>query len=183
MSAAEDLHTNDANRAENVIVRLEGVTKTYKQGEVEVQALRGVDLTIERGEFTALIGPSGSGKTTVLNMIGALDEPTQRARLDVSISRHQQNRAQRRYMGDGASAAATGCTRPLPAPDAGPDVLAGDERCDWIVIGAGCCGLAVGHRLAEPTADLIVSLAGDYDHIAAPATTSYQKCRSASTRL
>ena len=76
MSAAEDLHTNDANRAENVIVRLEGVTKTYKQGEVEVQALRGVDLTIERGEFTALIGPSGSGKTTVLNMIGALDEPT-----------------------------------------------------------------------------------------------------------
>lgn len=58
------------------IVQLDGVYKTYRQGNVEVPALRGLDLTIERGEFTALCGPSGSGKTTVLNMAGALDSPT-----------------------------------------------------------------------------------------------------------
>ncbi len=58
------------------VVRLVGVTKIYRQGELEVQALRGLDLEVERGEFTALCGPSGSGKTTALNMIGALDSPT-----------------------------------------------------------------------------------------------------------
>ncbi len=57
-------------------IRVEGVQRTYNQGEVPVHALRGVDLEIERGEFTALAGPSGSGKTTLLNMIGCLDEPT-----------------------------------------------------------------------------------------------------------
>jgi len=58
------------------VVRLEQVTKRYQQGEIAVDALRGIDLTISRGEFTALCGPSGSGKTTILNLIGALDEPT-----------------------------------------------------------------------------------------------------------
>ena len=58
------------------IVRVEGVTKTYLQGRVEVPALRGLDLAVSAGELTALYGPSGSGKTTLLNIIGALDLPT-----------------------------------------------------------------------------------------------------------
>jgi putative ABC transport system ATP-binding protein len=56
------------------LVSIEGVTKTYRQGEVEVQALRGIDMAIAEGEFTALVGPSGSGKTTLLNLIGGLDD-------------------------------------------------------------------------------------------------------------
>jgi len=58
------------------IVTVEGVTKTYQQGRVEVPALRGLDLEVHPGELTALYGPSGSGKTTLLNLIGALDLPT-----------------------------------------------------------------------------------------------------------
>ena len=59
------------------IVRLEGVTKTYQQGKVAVPALRGIELSIQKGEFVAVAGPSGSGKTTLLNIIGGLDQPTQ----------------------------------------------------------------------------------------------------------
>ncbi|GAG40907.1 unnamed protein product, partial [marine sediment metagenome] len=58
------------------IVRLEGVTKIYQDGKVAVPALRGIDLTIQKGEFVAVAGPSGSGKTTLLNIIGGLDQPT-----------------------------------------------------------------------------------------------------------
>ncbi len=62
--------------SDSPIVQMRGVTKVFKQGDIEVQALRGLDLTVDRGEFVALWGPSGSGKTTALNLIGALDTPT-----------------------------------------------------------------------------------------------------------
>ncbi len=58
------------------IVRVRALRRDYHQGQITVQALRGVDLDIVRGEFTALMGPSGSGKTTLLNLIGGLDEPS-----------------------------------------------------------------------------------------------------------
>jgi putative ABC transport system ATP-binding protein len=56
------------------IVSCENIVKTYQQGKVTVKALRGVNLSIEKGGFVALAGPSGSGKTTVLNLIGSLDQ-------------------------------------------------------------------------------------------------------------
>lgn len=58
------------------LLELKGVKKDYYQGRMVVPALRGIDLTVEAGEFTAIAGPSGSGKTTLLNVIGCLDKPT-----------------------------------------------------------------------------------------------------------
>jgi putative ABC transport system ATP-binding protein len=58
------------------VIEVQGVTKDYRQGAIDVHALRGIDLCVDAGEFTALCGPSGSGKTTLLNLVGALDTPT-----------------------------------------------------------------------------------------------------------
>ena len=60
----------------DLIIKLEDVWKIYKMGEVEVPALRGINLEVRRGEFLAVMGASGSGKSTAMNMIGALDIPT-----------------------------------------------------------------------------------------------------------
>jgi putative ABC transport system ATP-binding protein len=58
------------------VIELQDVTRVYKIGEVETHALRGVNLTIDEGEFAAIVGPSGSGKTTMLQLMGCLDRPT-----------------------------------------------------------------------------------------------------------
>jgi len=58
------------------IISIRGLTKTYRVGEVDVQALRGVDLDVARGEFLSIVGPSGSGKSTLFHIIGGLAPPT-----------------------------------------------------------------------------------------------------------
>jgi putative ABC transport system ATP-binding protein len=60
----------------DVVLSARQVAKVFRQGKLEVPALRGVDLEVRAGEFLALVGPSGSGKTTFLNLVGALDVPT-----------------------------------------------------------------------------------------------------------
>ena len=73
---------------QSAIVEIEDVTKSYPLGKVTVEALRGVSLRIDRGEFTTVAGPSGSGKTTLLNLIGCVDVPTTGA---VRIAGHSTN--------------------------------------------------------------------------------------------
>ncbi len=86
------------------LIELRKVTKRYGQGDVAFQALKGVDLQIESGEFVAIMGPSGSGKSTAMNILGGLDTPStgeyrfKGARVD-SLSRDQRARLRRRYLG------------------------------------------------------------------------------------
>ena len=60
----------------NAVFAARGLTKVYRMGEVEVQALRGIDITLYRGELVVLLGASGSGKSTLLNILGGLDAPS-----------------------------------------------------------------------------------------------------------
>lgn len=86
------------------LIRLRGITKTYGQGATLLQALKGVDLDIEAGDFVAIMGPSGSGKSTAMNILGGLDTPTtghylfQGVHVE-TLTRDQRARLRRRHLG------------------------------------------------------------------------------------
>ena len=86
------------------LIQLKGVTKTYGQGATALQALKGVDLVIEAGDFVAIMGPSGSGKSTAMNMLGCLDTPTSGEYLFngvhvETLGRDQRARLRRQFLG------------------------------------------------------------------------------------
>ncbi len=86
------------------LIELRGITKVYGQGNTAFQALKGVDLSIERGDFVAIMGPSGSGKSTAMNLLGCLDTPTTGEYLFQgipvqSLSRDERARLRRRFFG------------------------------------------------------------------------------------
>jgi putative ABC transport system ATP-binding protein len=95
---------DDASRAAPALIELIGVTKTYGQGAVAMQALRGVDLVVHEGEFVAIMGPSGSGKSTAMNILGCLDLPSTgsyrfRGVAVETLSRNQRALLRRNYLG------------------------------------------------------------------------------------
>jgi len=67
---------SNINDCGQILAKLQNVTKTYQQGSIQVDALRGIDLALKRQQFIFIIGPSGSGKTTLLNLLGCIDIPT-----------------------------------------------------------------------------------------------------------
>jgi putative ABC transport system ATP-binding protein len=95
---------NQTSEPEPVLIKLERVTKIYGSGEAIVHALNGVDLTIQAGEFVAVMGPSGSGKSTVMNVIGCLDQPSSgsyffKGRDAGALSRDQRALLRRHFLG------------------------------------------------------------------------------------
>ena len=70
------MNTATMNEAPDALIRLSGITKTYGRGQAAFQALKGIDLAINKGDFVAIMGASGSGKSTAMNILGCLDIPT-----------------------------------------------------------------------------------------------------------
>ena len=94
----------DLSERPATLIELVGVTKTYGSGTAALQALRGVDLTVDDGEFVAIMGPSGSGKSTAMNILGCLDTPTTGAYLfrglhTERLTRDQRALLRRKYLG------------------------------------------------------------------------------------
>ncbi len=75
-AGAEATEHNEGDEEKRTVVRTQGVKKIYKMGDIEVHALRGIDLEIYAGEYLSIMGPSGSGKSTFFNMVGGLDKPS-----------------------------------------------------------------------------------------------------------
>lgn len=101
---ALDRQRSASEPSHHALIELRDVAKVYKLEEVEVRALDGVDLIMERGEYAALIGPSGSGKSTLMNTLGCLDRPTRGSyRLDgvevVNMSADQRARIRNAQIG------------------------------------------------------------------------------------
>lgn len=93
-----------SNSREKVLIELKGVTKSYGTGESSMQALRGIDLSFNEGDFVAVMGPSGSGKSTCMNILGCLDTPSAGSYLfkglEVGLlSRNQRALLRRHYLG------------------------------------------------------------------------------------
>ncbi|MBE2266633.1 MAG: ATP-binding cassette domain-containing protein, partial [Anaerolinea sp.] len=82
------------NQNASPLIQLRGVTKAYQTGAKTFTALDGIDLTIDQGEFTAVVGRSGSGKSTLINMITGIDEPTSGEVMVASTPVHQLNQEQ-----------------------------------------------------------------------------------------
>ena len=72
----QEIATPHHSSNSDIVFHIQGLTKQYQMGEVQVEALRGIDLDLYRGEFAVLLGASGSGKSTLLNILGGLDTPT-----------------------------------------------------------------------------------------------------------
>lgn len=95
---------NSVSTSAGTLIQVKSVSKIYQLDEVEVRALDGIDLNMERGEYSALIGPSGSGKSTLMNILGCLDRPTMGSYLlsgqeVVEMTRDQRARIRNEHIG------------------------------------------------------------------------------------
>jgi putative ABC transport system ATP-binding protein len=104
MSPPQQLERDSTGQTAAPLIELTGITKTYGRGESALQALRGVDLRVDEGEFVAVMGPSGSGKSTVMNILGCLDVATSGAYVFrgvhvETLSRNQRALLRRHFLG------------------------------------------------------------------------------------